>query len=74
MPQCFECGENADDLIGALFVFATETRGESFGILADAGKKLVNGGDLGREFGGPGLGREIGDWGLKIGGRVCVGG
>ena len=48
-----ECLEDGDDLIGALFVFASKTGGEGFGGLADGGQEFADGGDLGGEIGRP---------------------
>lgn len=53
MPECIEGGEDAGDLIGALFGFAAEAGGKGFGVLADGGQELADGGDLRGEFGGP---------------------
>lgn len=61
MPQGLEGGEDAGDLIAALFVFAAEAGGEDFGILADGGKEFAENGDLlGKRFGPGGL--MIDDW------------
>lgn len=54
MPECFERGEDAGDLVGALFRLPAEAGGEAFGelsraafgILADGGEELAEDGDL----------------------------
>jgi hypothetical protein len=53
VSECLEGGEDAGDLIGALFVFSSEAGGEGFGVLADGGQEFAEGGDLGGEIGGP---------------------
>jgi len=54
MPQRLERGEDACDLLGAFLRLAAEAGGESFGILADGGQELGDGGNLGGKLGGPG--------------------
>ena len=71
MAECLEGGEDAGDLIGALFVFAAETGGEGFGVLAGGGDEFIDGGDLGGEFGGP---VENGHGGGGVWGGVIVAG